>query len=65
MPRKCCALWDGESYDSGQPGSDLKKVIFTFPSDKNEKRQRQWEQWLNERPYYIHPETSMQHIGIC
>ena len=32
MPRKCCTLWDGESCDSGQPGTDFKGVIFTFPS---------------------------------
>ena len=65
MPRKCRTLWDSESCDFGQHGSDFKGVIFTFPSGKNEKRQRQREQWLNALPNYIDPETSTQHIGIC
>ena len=41
MPRICCTLWDGDSCDSEQPGSDFKGVIFTFSSGKNEIRQRQ------------------------
>ena len=64
MPRNYCTLWDGQFCDTGQPGSDFKGVIFTSPSCKNKKRQRQWEQWLNTFTNYIDPETSMQHIGI-
>ena len=65
MPRKCCALWDGISCDSGQPGSDFIGTMFTFPSGKSEKRQRQREQWISALPNYVNPATVTQDIGLC
>lgn len=41
MPRICCTLQEEGSCDSGQPESEFKGFIFTFPYDKNEKRQCQ------------------------
>lgn len=65
MRRKCCTLRDEKPCNSGQPGSNFRGVIFTFPSGKNKNRQRQRKQWLNKTSNYIDSETSTQYIRIC
>ena len=65
MPRKCSTHFDGNSCDSGYPGSKFEGTIHGFPNTRTDAGRQECAQWLAALPNYIDINNVTKHMGIC
>ena len=65
MPRKCSTHFDGNSCDSGYPGSKFEGTVHGFPNTRTDAGRQECAQWLAALPNYIDINNVTKHMGIC